>query len=286
MSANNTPGAPFAQVFYHFPGRTPLPTEKVWDGAFAQELGLLTEDAVMLTQPSRGTTACFENLVASRIVQDANESRVHRGKWYRDMHHRLVDHRPPPTKKCEMVIMDRTEMPTRRWTNAAPLVAKLRARYPSATIHFFNAANPLANLTPREQFALFANASVFLGPHGGVEGNFIFMRPQSLITTMCCAYVAWAYSHGVMDALKHDWHIWAAHFRENHLGFSPAQRTNATREETKYHHDVETLACHEPSGANALVRKNALQQDFEAVAIDDLVEVVGSISSGPCTSLA
>lgn len=289
MQAGNTPGAPYNQVFYHTPGRTVIDVRSVWDGAFAQEMGLLSPNATMLIQPDRSTVACFENLVGSRISQDPDERIANRGQWYRQLHENLMERRPPIAKGCEIVVMDRTEMPTRRWANAQPLVDHLRAHYPAAKVHFFNSQNPLATLTPRQQFSLFANATMFVGPQGGVEGNFIFMRPRSLITTMCCSYVAWAHSHGLLDAMKHEWHVWASTFRDDHLAYQPGHefmRNNSLPTNT-HRRAVKTLNCLDdwPEGTGEHIKKVEMQRSFEVTHVRELFTVVDSISSGPCSEL-
>lgn len=281
MDANNTRGAPFSQVFFSRPGRRIQPVHSVWDGAFAQELGLLNEDAIMLTQPSRSTTACFENIVGSRTVQDIEERHAVHGLWYRRIHERIMKSRAEPPNACQMIVMDRTEMPTRRWINAAPFVAKLRTLYPDATINFFNAENPLTRLTPRQQFALFSNASVFLGPQGGVEGNFVFMRPRSLIATLCCSYVAWALANGLMEGLQHEWHVWASSIRDDHPGFRPGQdyvKSKGMPANYSHRRAAPTLDCAKQPSSVAW-----LHRDFAVREIDDLFNVVASIASGPCS---
>lgn len=286
MEAGNAAGAPYTQAFYHVPGMQSARPETLWDAAFGQEIGLLSRNATILTQPSKVTTACFENLIGSRRSQEIQERTKNNGQWFRQLSNGLRQNRPPAAAGCEMVIMDRTDMPTRQWSNAAPFVEQLRARYPAAKIHYFNADNPFTALSPHDQFTLFSNASVFIGPQGGVEGNLIFMRPRSLILTMCCNFVSWAHGHHVFQSHEHEWHVWSDTIRDDHDGFKPGRdylmkignKTGHTHRRTVNN----TLHCHDWSDDVPEHLQLHLKRSFAVTSLDDLVEVVDSISSGPC----
>lgn len=286
MDAGNAPGAPYRQVFYHTPGRPGGNPARLWDAAFGQEMGLLARNVTVLTQPSRSTTACFENLVGARVQQNRTEVIANGGQWFRRIHERITQQRQArATAECEIVIMDRTDVRTRRWTNAAPFVAQLQARYPTARLHFFNADAPLSSLSPREQFALFSNATVYIGPQGGIEGNFIFMRPHSLILTMCCSMISWSHGHLMVYAMEHEWHMWSAMQRNDHDGFEPGQRyvqtQNTVPKQGKGHirPAQDTLLCPEQK------QQLLYQLDFGVADLTELSTVLESLSAGPCARL-
>lgn len=277
MANGNAPHAPYTQVFYHTPGRTETNPAQMWDAAFGQELGLLARNLTVLVQPTRETTACFENLVGARVEQPRSEVLLDKGQWFRRVHEWITKDRPPPPDTCEIIVMDRTDMPQRHWTNSEPFVKRLRALHPTATIHYFHADNPFTALLPREQFDLFSRASIFVGPQGGIEGNFIFMRPKSMLITMCCPLISWSHGHYMVFALEHEWHMWASGQQHYHKGYTPDPREIGSGPNLpQWLHTNNSIKCFKSKDVLWL------HSNFEVVSVDKLLKVVSSLSSGPC----
>lgn len=180
------------QVFYSTPGIVKSPTESLWDWQFAKRLGLIGKETVLVPNNKNwehsGAPVCFERLLWPR--QDCAHS-----YWPEDTCHgiqRWINQRltrrtldkevqfktqrwlklpaPEEAEPCTVIIMDRSDMSVRRWTDAQRVYTALLEAMPHATIHYFNSSNPLSKLSPAQQFDLFSKTQIFIGPHGGVEG--------------------------------------------------------------------------------------------------------------------
>ena len=101
---------------------------------------------------------------------------------FAQLHDRLVNGMAPPPGRPWGLIYAHKSTPRRNWENVDSFVDFIRAQ----GINHFSIVHDLVQFPPREQCALFYNASWIVMPHGGQEANVICCRPGTFIVQLAC----------------------------------------------------------------------------------------------------